>query len=147
MPDSFYPFMGNPGDYNYQVATELPKLKEFAYDFDVSDFIIDEKTKDIKVVEGKEALKVWIHKAILTNRFEHEVFSWDYGTELITLIGQKFSRGLTESEAFRYIKEALMINPYITDISNRSVSFSDDIVTINISVDSVYGEVAINVRK
>ena len=92
-------------------------------------------------------MEVWIYKAILTDRFEYPIYSWDYGTELTDLIGQKFSKGLTESEAFRFIKEALMINPYINDVNNLGIVFDGDTVTIKISVTSVYGEVKIDVQR
>ena len=145
MADSFYPFIGSPEDYEFEVSNELPLLKELAFDFESGEFIIDEVSGDIKVVTGKEALRIWIYKAIFTNRYVHEVYSWDYGTELATLIGQRFSRGLTESEAFRFISEALLINPYIDDVINNKITFSGDILHINITVISRYGEVIFNV--
>ena len=40
-----------------------------------------------------------------------------------------------------------MINPYINDVDNLGVEFSGDTVNIKISVDSVYGEVKIDVRR
>ena len=147
MADTFFPFVGLPGDYISDIRTELPLLHEYAYDFTTNDFIIDPSTNDIKVVTGLKALEVWIYKAILTDRFEYPIYSWDYGTELTDLIGQKFSKGLTESEAFRFIKEALMINPYINDVNNLGIAFDGDTVTIQISVTSVYGEVKIDVQR
>nr|DAS11233.1 MAG TPA: Protein of unknown function (DUF2634) [Caudoviricetes sp.] len=140
-----FPFIGVPEDYNYIPESELPPLKELAYDFERDDFIIDEDTKEFKVVEGAEALKVWIYMAIKTIRFNHEIYSWDYGTELNSLIGQKFSRGLTESEAFRFIKEALLINPYINDVENRGITFTGDDLHIRIKVKSIYGGIDIDV--
>lgn len=142
----FYPFVGVASDYEFGVSKELPLLKEFQWDFETNNFIVDE-SGNFKVVEGKKALEVWIYKTLLTNRYEHEIYSWDYGTELIKLVGQKFTRGLTESESFRFVKEALMINPYINDVINKGVSFIDDTVNISIYVDSVYGEVKIDVSK
>lgn len=147
MEETFFPFVGVPSDYVSEIQTELPLLYEYAYNFDTNDFIVDPVTNDLVVVTGIDALEVWIYKAILTDRFEHPIYSWDYGTELTDLVGQKFSKGLTESEAFRYIKEALMINPYINDVDNLGVAFDGDTVTIKIAVDSVYGGVKINVRR
>lgn len=147
MADTFFPFVGVPSDYTSDIHTDLPLLREYAYNFKTNDFIIDPSTNDIKVVTGLKALEVWIYKAILTDRFEYPIYSWDYGTELTDLIGQKFSKGLTESEAFRFIKEALMINPYINDVNNLGIVFDGDTVTIKISVKSVYGEVKIDVQR
>ena len=41
-----FPFIGVPEDYNYIPESELPPLKELAYDFERDDFIIDEDTKE-----------------------------------------------------------------------------------------------------
>ena len=147
MKDTFFPFIGVPSDYVSNIQIELPLLHEYAYDFKNNDFIIDPETNDLMVLTGAKALEVWIYKAILTDRFEYPIYSWDYGTELTDLVGQKFSKGLTEAEAFRYIKEALMINPYINDVDNLGVEFNGDTVNIKTSVDSVYGEVKIDVRR
>lgn len=143
----YFPFIGSEEDYNYVPTEELPLFTEFDFDFVNNDFIIDETTKNPVVLKGNKALQIWIHKALLTNRYEHEIYSWGYGTELINLIGQKFSRGLTESEAFRFIKDSLLINPYILDVKNRGVSFDDDEVGIKIDVETIYGEVNIDVRR
>ncbi|WKK94831.1 DUF2634 domain-containing protein [Clostridioides difficile] len=74
-------------------------------------------------MEKNEAIKVWVYKCIKTNKNEHEIYSNDYGTELTDLIGQKYSKGLTESEASRYIKEALLMNPYILQVDVVNTNF------------------------
>lgn len=143
---NFFPFVGVESDYVANENTELPLFKELAWDFDKDRFIIDSETKNFKVLEGKKALEVWIYHAIKTVRYEHEIYSWDYGTEIVNLIGQKFTKGLTESEAFRYIKEALMINSYILDVRKNDITLEGDRLKINITVDTVYGEVDIFVQ-
>ncbi|MGX4404006.1 DUF2634 domain-containing protein, partial [Clostridioides difficile] len=61
------------------------------------------------------------------------------------LIGQKYSKGLTESEASRYIKEALLVNPYILDINVKNTKFTDDLLSVDIEISTIYGEVEVNV--
>ena len=39
-------------------------------------------------VEGKEAVAVWIYKALSTPRFRYEIYSWNFGCETESLIGQ-----------------------------------------------------------
>lgn len=144
----FYPFVGGAEDYEGLITNqELPLLREFAWDFVHDTYIVDKATNDFKIVEGLDALKVWIYFALKTDRFEHLVFSWDFGTDLTNLVGQKYSKGLTESEAYRYIEEALIINPYILSIKKNSVTFDGDNLHININVNSVYGEVNFSVRR
>ena len=128
------------GDYDTE---ELPLFKTFAWDFEHNRLIIE--NSEFKVVEGKEAVKVWIYQALQVNRYEHEIYSWQYGSEIINLVGQRYSRGLTESEAYRYIKETLLINPYILSVEKKEISFEKDILHVKINVKTVYGEVVVNV--
>ena len=132
-----FPFInGDDGilDNNY---TDLPIYKECAWDF-VNDkaIFVD---GSLKIVYKNEAIKVWIYKAIKTNRYQHEIYSWDYGCEIESLIGKGFEVGFIKSETQRYIEEALLINPYITKINKIDVEFSKDILTAYVDLETVYG--------
>ncbi|VIF60973.1 XkdS-like protein [Clostridioides difficile] len=140
---TIFPFIGVPEDYILPKTEELPIFREVAWDFEKDEPILEKG--DFKIIEKKEALKVWIYKCIKTNRYEHEIYSLEYGTELSELIGQKYTKGLTESEASRFIKEALLINPYILEVNVRSANFNRDILSANVKVSTIYGEVEINV--
>ncbi|MCE0668832.1 DUF2634 domain-containing protein, partial [Clostridioides difficile] len=132
-----------PEDYILPKTEELPIFREVAWDFEKDEPILEKG--DFKIIEKKEALKVWIYKCIKTNRYEHEIYSLEYGTELSELIGQKYTKGLTESEASRFIKEALLINPYILEVNVKSANFNRDVLSANVKVSTIYGEVEINV--
>ena len=102
--------------------------------------------KGLKIVEGNEAIKIWIYKALQTPRYQYDIYTWDYGSELLSLIGKAYTKGLTQSEASRYIKEALLINPYILDVNVVSTSFDGDVLSANVRVKTIYdGEVIVNV--
>ena len=102
--------------------------------------------KGLKIVEGNEAIKIWIYKALQTPRYQYEIYTWDYGSELLSLIGKAYTKGLTQAEASRYIKEALLINPYILDVNVISTSFDGDVLSANVRVKTIYdGEVIVNV--
>ena len=122
---------------------ELPMYYEVGWDYLKDKPLI--KNNEFVIVEGKEAIKVWIYKAIKTVRYQYPVYSWDYGCEINSLIGQNYTKGITKSESERYIKEALLINPYITDIKIIDINFSNDILSVSIQVDTIYGEVRLNV--
>ena len=108
--------------------------------------IYKEVGKGLKIVEGNEAIKIWIYKALQTPRYQYEIYTWDYGSELLSLIGKAYTKGLTQSEASRYIKEALLINPYILDVNVVSTSFDGDVLSDNVRVKTIYdGEVIVNV--
>ena len=88
---------------------------------------------------------MWAWKALNTVRYRHEIYTWDYGCELETLIGQAFTSDVKHSEAVRYIREALMVNPYIRAVRQMSVDFKDSRLTVSCTVDTIYGEVDVYV--
>ncbi len=133
---SLFPFISNTDEI--KVDNSFPMYKEIAWDFKRNTPII--QNGDFKIVEGNEAIKVWILKTLLINRYEFEIFSWDYGSELISLIGKAYTPSLTKEEAKRYIKEALEINPYIINIDVVDVSFSDSILRGEVKIKTIYGE-------
>ena len=122
---------------------ELPMYYEVGWDYLKDKPLI--KNNEFVIVEGKEAIKVWIYKAIKTVRYQYPVYSWDYGCEINSLIGQNYTKGITKSESERYIKEAILINPYIKDVKIIDINFSKDILSVSIQVDTIYGEVNVNV--
>ena len=134
---SLFPFISNDVD-EVKIDNSFPLYKEVAWDF-YNNFPILENG-DFKIVEGNDAIKVWILKTLLINRYEFEIFSWDYGSELMDLIGKAYTPSLTKEEAKRYIKEALEINPYIINIDVVDVSFSDSILRGEVKIKTIYGE-------
>jgi hypothetical protein len=123
--------------------TTLPLAKEYAWDFENNDFfLIDGKFQKVK---GKDAVKVWVMKAMLTQRYRYQAYSWNFGHELEDLIGKGLSQGALTSEVERCIKEALLINPYITSITNLDLEISDNKITASFTVNTIYGEVNISV--
>ncbi|HFL2408349.1 TPA: DUF2634 domain-containing protein [Clostridioides difficile] len=138
MNNTIFPFMGVPEDYISPDNEELPIFKEFAWDFNKDEKIIE--NGDFKIVERNEAIKVWIYKTIKTDKYVHLIYDWSYGTDIKNLIGQKYTKGLTESEAKRYIQEALLTNPYILEVNVTSTEFKDDNLSISLNVKTIYGE-------
>ena len=142
---SIFPFM-NIEDIESNIENsidELPMYYEVGWDYLKDEPLIE--NNEFVIVEGNEAIKVWIYKAIKTVRYQYPIYSWDYGCEISSLVGQKYTKGLTKSEAERYIKEAILINPYITDVKIIDIDFSEDILSVSIQVDTIYGEVNVNV--
>lgn len=140
---SIFPFI-DPQEMEIE-GTELLMAKEYAWDFETLDF----KLKDGKMylVEGVEAIKIWLWKIFKTPRYRYLIYSWDYGHELEDLIGQGGSESYIKSEAERIIKEAIWptLNGYVEDIKNLDISLIDDALNINFTVVTPYGEVEINV--
>ena len=116
----------------------FPLYKEVAWDFKRDIPILE--NGDFKIVEGNEAIKVWVYKALLVPRYQYSIYSWDYGSELMDLIGKAYTPQLTKSEAKRYIEEALKINPYILDVNVIDTDFKDSILSANVKIVTIYGE-------
>ncbi|MCC0627418.1 DUF2634 domain-containing protein [Clostridioides sp. ES-S-0108-01] len=140
---TIFPFIGVPEDYILPKTEELQIFREVAWNFEKDEPILEKG--DFKIVECNEAIKIWVYKCIKTNKYEHEIYSWDYGTELSELIGQKYSKELAESEASRYIKESLLVNPYILDVNVENTKFTDNLLSVDIQISTIYGEVEVNV--
>ena len=120
---SIFPFM-DPEQFEIQeeIGEEIITPKEWAWDFEECDF----KMKDGKmyIVEGTEAIKIWIWKIFQTPRYRYIIYSWDYGHELEDLIGQGGSDLFIKSEAERFIREAIWptLNGYVQDIKDLVIT-------------------------
>lgn len=122
--------------------TPLPLCREIAWDFE-KNIPIFQDGKPLEVT-GLEAVKVWIWKALHTARYQYDAYTWDYGNELESLIGSDLSEELKQSEAIRYVKEALEVCPYVEQVEPVQVSFEGSVFTIFCKVQTKYGEVEIH---
>lgn len=66
------------------------------------------------------------------------IFSELYGSEHESLFGEGFSNELVTEEAFRYVKEALLVNPYIVEVENKGTYFKADKLYLKIRVGTLY---------
>ena len=123
--------------------TQMSTPKEYAWDFEKNEF----KLKDGKfqIVEGTEALKIWIWKALKTSRSKYPIYSDTYGHEFEKLVGKGLSKSLAESEAKRLTLECLKENEHILSIKNFEISKSNDILNITFTAVTDFGEVIIDV--
>nr|DAN39456.1 MAG TPA: Protein of unknown function (DUF2634) [Bacteriophage sp.] len=127
-------------------AEEIPIFKEYAIDFKTGEYIKDENN-DIKVLEKNEALKVWIFKALKTERFRYtDVHSDNYGSELETNIGTVYQKSVKDALMINQIRDTLLVNPYILECYNFEISNEDEYVPqITFNVKTVYGELEMEV--
>ena len=125
---------------------ELPIFKEYAIDFKTGEYIKDENN-DVKVLEKNEALKVWIFKALKTERFRYnEVHSNEYGSELKINIGTIYQKSVKDALMINQIRDTLLVNPYISECYNFEISNEDEYIPqITFSVKTIYGELEMEV--
>lgn len=86
-----------------------------------------------KRIDGLEAVVQSAMMALETERFEHLIFSWDYGSELKTLLGQEENYAV--SEAKRMVSDALSIDTRITEV--RGFDWRDGV--LRFTIDTIYG--------
>lgn len=134
---SIFPFLNT--DITAAVTEELPVFKEYAYDFENN--CLKRRNGNTYLVEKNEALKIWIYKALTTERFRYLAYTNSFGNEVHTLIGFTMNSEITYSELRRFIVEALMVNPYIEELANfRFEKQTSSGVSAYFDVTTVYGE-------
>lgn len=99
------------------IADEQP-LKTYALDFDNG--VLG------GTVNGIDAIKQFVIKAIKTARFRFAIYDDDYGSEIDDLIGSNASIDLLETEIPRVIEEALLYDDRITDVYDFELTREGD---------------------
>lgn len=88
-------------------------------------------------IDGLEAVKQAAVKVLQTARFEHLIYSTDYGTEWNLVLGQ--DRLLARAELRRLIREALLQDGRIQDITDVEILFNGDTVSFSCTAVTYYG--------
>lgn len=102
-----------------------------------------------KIVEGLEAIKVWIWLCMHTERFRHAIYSADYGTSLEQYIGHMLSEEYINTDCESEISDALLINEYIESIEDFEAVRNSDSLNISFRVVTKFGNIEVdeNVRR
>ena len=140
MSESIFPFISFQQTKESISQNKVPK--EYAWDFSKNDFIL--QNGKMVVLEGAEAIKVWIYKMFKTPRYRYLIYSWNYGHELERLIGDGFT-GIVRNEVKRLVEDALTLNSSIKGVANMNVSFEKDKLNITFTALTDYGEVRVSV--
>lgn len=119
-------------------ASALPTAVEAAWDFE-TDRPVFHRGEPV-LVTGLEAVKVWAWNALKTARFRFRHHTRAYGCEIERLVGQPFSEDVKRSEAARYFREALEIDPYITGVEDVTAEFSGSTLTVRGTIRTIYGD-------
>ena len=87
----------------------------------------------------------WAWRAVDTARYRYPCFSWSYGCELENLIGQPYQAETKKREAERYVKEALLVSPYIREARVSDTRFEGSTLHMTVELSTVYGKERFNV--
>ncbi len=92
------------------------------------------------MVDGREAMRQAIEKALLTERFQYPVYSADYGIETVDLYGMPMSYICPELE--RRVTEALCCDARVTGVTDFAFSEAKKgALTVSFTVHTVFGDV------
>ncbi|MGE6488521.1 DUF2634 domain-containing protein [Paenisporosarcina sp. NPDC076898] len=91
-------------------------------------------------IDGEEAIKQFISKAIRTVRNRFLIYNDEYGSELENLIGANITRELLEEEIPRVVTETLIYDDRIASVNNFVVTYIGDKVFIQFSVTLTTGQ-------
>lgn len=119
---------------------KLPLFTEYAIDFNTLEPL---KNGDkLAELNGNEALKVWIFKALKTKRNFYEIHSDSYGNDLDVHIGTVYQESIKNALIISEIKDCLSVNPYILDCYNFELNYNNDDNNLKVSfnISTVYGE-------
>lgn len=120
-----------------QTASAIEIPKEYGIDFTTGQLTG-------QIVEGIEAIKVWIWNCLHTQRFRYPIYSWDYGADLEQYIGQSVTEEFLNADCEDEIREALLINPNITDIDDFEATFDNGSLSISFTAVTKFGETEVN---
>lgn len=107
------------------------------YEQPLKTYALDIQTGEMGgIVDGIEAIKQFIVKAIRTARFRFAIYDDAYGSELDDLIGQNVSFALLESEIPRVIEEAIIYDDRILDVYGFELTQEADNLFVSFYVDT-----------
>lgn len=94
----------------------------------------------IGLIDGRDAVLQFIKKVMSTDKYAFEIYDWNYGNELIKLIGYSYDYVVTRIP--NIFREALLVDDRITGVRDFTFQKSNiDAVTVSCVIDTVYGEI------
>ncbi len=89
------------------------------------------------MVDELEAVKQSIYILLNTERYEHAIYSWNYGVELKGLVGK--SNGYVYSELDRRIEEALLQDERVKSVTSFTFVSTRNKLNVDFMVNTIYG--------
>ena len=118
----------------------LNEIVETEYSNKTHKIIVDDKRVS-GYVDELEALKQTIYLILNTERYKYVIYSWDYGVELVDLIGKPIP--YVKSELKRRVEEALLQDDRIESCSDFEFQTIDKRkLHVTFTVHSIYGTLA-----
>lgn len=111
------------------------------FDFKTGEFRLN--GGDIAVLRGIDALRLWVHKTIITQLNRYSIYKGKaYGANIEDLvIGKTYGFDFVESELRREVETALLRHEDIESLSAFSTVKKGATLEVNFTLSTAYGEV------
>lgn len=100
------------------------------------------KDRTVGWTDEQEAMKQAIYKILNTERYDHVIYSDNYGVELHELIGEHIAYVIPETE--RRIREGLMWDERITSVFDFDFEINKKQVDVTFKCNTIFGEIPVN---
>lgn len=129
---------------SYMIPMPVETVKE-AEEFPSLTYRLDiDAGRIVGKVDGLQAVKQAIRKAIVTPRFKCLIYDDQYGCEIVDAVtANDAPREYVEAVAEEFIKDALRPDTRILGVSNFQLEFLGDSVFISFSASTIFGAVDI----
>lgn len=104
------------------------------------DIFIDDEDCIQGYVDDMDAIIQAVYLMLNTERYEYPIYSWDYGVELVDLIGQPIPYVLSELE--RRITEALTQDDRIDSVTDFEFNTGRHKISVTFTIVTKIGEIS-----
>jgi phage baseplate assembly protein W len=104
-------------------------------------FLDFENGKIRSTIDGHDAIRQYIQKAVMTARSRFLIYDDDYGCEIEDILANNPSKAFLQVEIPRVISEAIEYDDRIESTSNYIVEMSEDKITVSFDVTLINGAV------
>ena len=138
---ALFPLISLP-DIQGSDGQRLPLFREVAWNF--RDNVPIWRGGEPVYVTGASAVLVWCWLTLHTLRGMHDIYTNGYGLGIKALTGKAYTEDVRQSEAIRYVREALLVCPYVTAVEAVEIGMEGSMLSITCQVQTVYGEVTVD---
>lgn len=121
------------GDDLDLIEFEVEQQPSLTYRLDV------EKNRVRGMTDGVDAVRQAVYLILNTERYAYSIYSWNYGVELVDLIGRPADYIMSESK--RRITEALEQDDRIKNVDNWRFETSRKSVKVAFTVHTIFGDI------
>lgn len=111
---------------------QAPQNYDKTYKLDLHNKVISGFTNGLKAIEQS------IYAILNSERYEHLIYSFDYGVELQDLIGEDMI--YVKADIHRRIEEALTQDDRILSVDDPQISYEGDNLYYSATVNTIYGQ-------